>query len=97
MFYDKYLDEYYLEELYQNYDLNFLKSVDKENFDKIYNLFKNYKFDYIEDIILGYLDIFTLNDNVVKKKIEALKKALGDNYIDIIGEDMSYLEYIAKE
>ena len=61
MFYNKYLDDYYLEQLTQNYDLNFLKNIDKDNFDKVYNLFKDYKFDYIEDIILGYLDIFTMD------------------------------------
>lgn len=97
MFYTKYLDEDYAEELYDNYDVNVLNNVDKDNFDRIYNLFKEYKFDFIEDIILRYIEIFVLDYNTVEIRLNNLIKALGDNYIDIIGNDMSYLEYIVKD
>ena len=97
MFYDKYLDFDDIEELYDNYDVNVLNNIDKDNFDKIYNLFKEYKFDFIEDIILKYFDIFILEYKDVDNKLNRLVKALGDNYIDIIGNDMSYLEYIVRD
>lgn len=97
MFFDKYLDDFYLEELFQNYDINYLKNIDKNNFDKVYQLLKKYHFDYIEDIILGYLDIFTMDCDVIEKRILSLKKILGSNYVDKIGENMFYLEYIANE
>lgn len=97
MFYTKYLDEDYAEELYDNYDVNVLNNVDKDNFDRIYNLFKEYKFDFIEDIILRYIEIFVLDYNTVEIRLNNLIKALGDNYIDIIGNDMSYLEYIVRD
>lgn len=97
MFYDKYLDFDDIEELYDNYDVNVLNNIDKDNFDKVYNLFKEYKFDFIEDIILKYFDIFVLEYKDVDNKLNRLVKALGDNYIDIIGNDMSYLEYIVRD
>lgn len=97
MFYDKYLDFDDIEELYDNYDVNVLNNIDRDNFDKIYNLFKSYKFDFIEDIILKYFDIFILEYKDVNDKLNRLVKALGDNYIDVIGNDMSYLEYIVRD
>ena len=97
MFYDKYLDFDDIEELYDNYDVNVLNNIDKDNFDKIYNLFKEYKFDFMEDIILKYFDIFILEYKNVDNKLNRLVKALGENYIDIIGNDMSYLEYIVRD
>lgn len=94
MFYKKYLDEFYLGELFQNYDINYLKNVEEVNFGKVYNVLRKYHFDYIEDIILGYLEIFEMDPMIVEDKILKLKKILGDNYVDKIGEDLSYLEYI---
>ena len=97
MFYNKYLDFDDIEELYDNYDVNVLNNIDKDNFDKVYNLFKEYKFDFIEDIIVKYFDIFILEYKNVDDRLNRLVKALGDNYIDIIGNDMSYLEYIVRD
>ena len=59
-------------------------------------MLKKYNFDYIEDIILGYLEMFELNNDIVEKKINNLKKILGEDYKDIIGKDMTYLEYIIR-
>lgn len=96
MFYNKYLDDYYLEELFNNYDINYLKSINEEIFTKVYNIFKKYNFYYIEDIIENYLDLFTIDDKIIEEKILLLKKELGDNFVFIIGEDMSYLERLSK-
>lgn len=97
MFYTKYLDEDYIEELYENHDIEYLKNIDEDNFNEIYNLFKKYNFDFIEDIILRYIEIFVIDYNTVEIRLNNLIKALGDNYIDIIGNDMSYLEYIVRD
>lgn len=96
MFYEEYLNNEYIEESLSNYDINYLKNINEDNFKNIYNLFMEYKFDYIEDIILKYLEIFEIEYRIVEKKLNNLIKALGPNYIDIIGEDMTYLEYITK-
>lgn len=69
---------------------------DEENFIKIYNLFIKNKFNFIEDIILKYLEIFTLDYDKVNKKINDLKDSLGENYQTIISNDMKYLSQILE-
>ncbi len=96
MFYEKYLDDFYLEELFQNYDIDYLKNVDEKNFEEVYQVLKKFRIDYIEDIILGYLDIFVMKPDQVEKKLLNLKKVLGENFVKIIGDDLSYLEYIVR-
>lgn len=97
MFYDKYLDFDSLGELYQNYDIGYLKNIDENNFKKIYDLLEKYKFSYMEDIILRYLDIFLIDYTVVCERLGKLVKMLGNDYVDIIGENMVYLEYIIRD
>ena len=92
MFYDKYLDFDDIEELYNNYDVDVLNSIDEENFDKVYNLFKGYKFNCIEEFIVKYFDIFILDYKVVDNRLNRLVRALGSEYIDIIGNNIDYLE-----
>ena len=94
MFYDKYLDDYYLNELFNNYDINYLRSIDQNNFESVYQVLKKYNFYFIEDIIEEYLEIFEMDKNIVEKKILILKDRLGDDYVNIIGNDLSYLECI---
>lgn len=96
MFYDQYLDDFYLEELFQNYDLDYLKNIDQELFDQIYRLFCSYQIDFMEDIILKYFHIFQMDYELVKKRLFRLKIFLGDDFIFRLGEDLSYLEYIAN-
>ncbi len=96
MFYEKYLDDFYLEELFQSYDIDYLRNVDEKNFEAVYQVLKKFRIDYIEDIILGYLDIFGMKPDKVEEKLLNLKKALGENFIEIIGNDLSYLEYVVR-
>lgn len=94
MFLVKYLGDFNYREILDNYDENYLLQLDENNFIKIYNLFKKYKFYFINDIIVNYLEIFSLNDSVVESKILKLKEELGINFVYIIGNDMRYLEKI---
>jgi hypothetical protein len=96
VFYNKYLDDYYINEIFNNYDINFLRSIDEGQFISVYNIFKKYNFYYIEDIIENYLELFTMDSNIVEEKILLLKDKLGDNFVNLIGEDMTYLEEILK-
>ena len=57
MIFDKYLNDTYLDILYSNYNLDYLKSIDINNFIEIYNLLKNKGFYFIEDIIINYMPI----------------------------------------
>lgn len=92
MFLDKYLNPIYLDLLYDKYEEWYINQLDEFKFIKIYNLFKKYNFYFINDIIINYLEIFEYDQEIVNKGIIKLKEKLGDNFIYIIGNDMSYLE-----
>lgn len=94
MFLNKYINEFYLNLIYDNYEEDFINSLDEENFIKISNLFKNNNFYFINDIYLNYLEIFNLDYEEVFNKLEILKNKLGNNYNYIIGNDMRCLEFL---
>lgn len=94
MFLQKYVSEFYYNQILDNYKTEYLELLDEQNFLKIYKLFIEYKFYFIEDIILKYLEIFEMDYNVVKDKIELLRNRLGNNFVYIIGNNMNYLNEI---
>ena len=94
MFLDKYVSHLYLDIIYNNYDEEYLKLLDEENFIKIYELFRKYNFYFIEDIILNYLEIFEIDCEEVNNKILELKEKLGNEFVYIIGNNMTYLSEI---
>lgn len=97
MFLKKYLNEFYYNEVLDNYKEEYLSALEEEEFIEIYKLFKSYGFYFMEDIILKYLEIFTMDYDKVKNKIENLKNKLGNNFVYIIGNDMKYLNYIMED
>lgn len=96
MFIYKYVNDFYFSMVMFNYDTEYLNSLDEDNFVKIYNLFKKYKFYFIEDIVLNYLEIFSMEYDVVEEGMALLKDKLGDNFVKIIGSNMNYLDEIIK-
>ena len=56
MFLEKYVNSTYYNIILNNYNSEYLNSLDEDNFIKIYNLFKKYKFYFIDDIVLKYLE-----------------------------------------
>lgn len=94
MFINNYINSSNYKLLTETYDKEYLDNLDEENFIKIYNLFKEYKFYFIDDIILKYLEIFELDVEFVKNSIEKLKEELKDNFIFHIGHNLTYLEKI---
>lgn len=94
MFLEKYLNELYLNMLYDKYEDEYLNHLNETNFIKIYNLFKKYKFYFIKDIIVTYLEIFDLSETEVEEGILKLKDKLGSNFVYLIGNDLSILEEI---
>ena len=97
MFLEKYLDEFYYNMVLDNYEYEYLKTLDEDNFKEVYNLLKKYNFYFINDIILNYIEIFELDTNLLEEKLNILKEELGDNYIYIIGNNMRYLEALLEE
>lgn len=96
MFLEKYLNNIYLNMLYDKYEEDYINNLDESNFINIYNLFKEYQFYYIEDIIINYLEIFELPKEKVNISILKLKEHLGENFTYIIGNKPSYFDYILE-
>lgn len=94
MIFDKYLNDTYLDILYSNYNLDYLKSIDENNFIEIYNLLKSKGFYFIEDIIINYIDIFELDSYYLNKVLTYLEAKMGKNYIKKIGHNMTILNKI---
>ena len=94
MFLNKYVNDEYYEFILDEYDEGYLSTLDEEQFKIIYDLFKEYGFTYIEDIILKYLEIFEMEYGEVREKLEDLKTELGDNFIYIISNQLSLLDRI---
>ena len=90
----KYVSNVYYELILDTYDWVYLQSLDEKNFQKIYNLFKNLGFSFVDDIVLKYIEIFGLPEEEVLDKIETLKNTLGDNYKNIISNNMNILKYL---
>ena len=64
MFLEKYLDEFYYNMVLDNYEYEYLKTLDEDNFKEVYNLLKKYNFYFINDIILNILKE-ELGDNYI--------------------------------
>ena len=94
MFLNKYLDEFYYNLLLDTYEEEYLNDLDENNFIKIYNLLNEHNVYFINDIILNYIEIFFMEVQMVQEGLVTLKEKLGDNYINIIGNDMKYLQEI---
>lgn len=92
--FNKYLDDFYKEELLENYDKEFIDSLDINNGKKVLEILNKYNFYFIEDIILNYIEIFMMEANKVEEGILKLKDKLGENYLIKIGDDLSLLEEI---
>ena len=96
MFLEKYLDEFYYNMVLDNYEYEYLKILDEDNFKEVYNLLKKYNFYFINDMILNYIEIFELDTKLLEEKLNILKEELGDNYIYIIGNNTRYLEVLLE-
>ena len=97
MFLDKYLDDFYYDLVYENYDSSYLEGLDENNFKAVYNVFSKYSFYFINDIILNYIELFEMIPDDVEKGIINLYQKLGNNFVFIIGNDMKYLDEIVNE
>ena len=65
MFLKDYLNDVYYNQVIDNYEYEYLYNLNYDRFRKIYDILVKYNFDYIEDIILRYIELFELD---TKKK-----------------------------
>ena len=93
---NKYLDEFYTELVYDNYSKEYIESLDEENINKIIKVLEEYNCYFIEDIFANYINIFEMDDKILRKKLEYLKQEIGPNLMYVIGEDMTILDKIIE-
>lgn len=96
MFLNKYLNDIYIDLLYDTYNEQYINNLDEENFKKVYTVLKKEEFYFIDDIILKYLEIFEIDSNCVLKAINDIREILGSNYVKIIGNNLSIMDKIIE-
>lgn len=92
MFLENVLSDINFSLILDKYDNEYLESLDPYRFASIYNIFINNKFYFIEDLIVKYLEMFTLDENVILNAIDDLILKYDDDYIYYIGKDLSILD-----
>ena len=92
MFLEKYIDSEKLNTIYNTYEEVYLNSLDEDNFKRVYNLLNRNNFFFIDDIIVNYLELFEIEAVYVNMALYQIKKILGDNYIDIIANNMTLID-----
>lgn len=88
MFIENYLDDIHKKLLHENYSEIYLNSLDESLFEENYKLLSFMRFYYIDDLIVRYLEIFEYETGYILTKVLELKKNLGIDYIDKIGENL---------
>lgn len=96
MFLEKYLNPTYLHLVYNNYEDFYLKSLNEENFYKVYILLKQNNFYFIEDIILNYLELFEIDVEYVENAILDVKAVLKEDFVNKIGKNMEIIDKIIE-
>ena len=94
MFLDKYLDNLRLKILYTNYNEDYLNSLEESSFKEVYTLLKEKGFNYTNDIILNYLELFTIDKKYVEKSLNEISSLIKDNYIEYLGKNMSLFDKV---
>ena len=96
MFLHKYLNSLYLDLVYSNYEVDYINSIDEDNFNKVYVLLKNNNFYYIDDIILNYLELFKIDEKYIYYAICDIKSIIGNNFVQIIGKNMTLIDKLIE-
>ena len=97
MFIETILNEFNMTLILDKYDKEYLESLNPYKFANIYNIFINNKFYFIEDLVINYLEIFSLDEEIILDAIDSIKNKYGDNYIYYLGKDLSILDNAINE
>ena len=86
------LDDIDIKVLNENFDKEMINKLEEENVAKIYNYLVSNGVYYAKDIFISSLDLFLWPSDEFIEKFEKLKKELGSDYINLLGEDSSLIE-----
>ncbi len=81
-----------MENTYDKYETSVLKNIDMKNLDAIVEFLKGKNMDFIDELIIDYLDLFLIPYNEFVKKYNKLEEKYGENLVEKIGNDMNILE-----
>ena len=81
-----------VEEILNKYEPSVLKNMDENNMNKIIEYLLAEKVDYIDELLMGYLDIFLIDIEEFKVRFNNLKTKYGNNLVTLIKEDLNILE-----
>lgn len=81
-----------MENTYNKYETSVLKNIDMKNLDAIVEFLKGKNMDFIDELIIDYLDLFLIPYNEFVKKYNKLEEKYGENLVEKIGNDMNILE-----
>ena len=86
------LDNLDIKILRENFDDDTINKIDMDNISKIIVYLKKNGVYYFKDLFLLSLDLFLLPVDEFITRFEKLKKILGDNFVDELGENYSLIE-----
>ena len=92
-----YLDEIDIKILRENFDEEMIQQMDEENIDRILDYLEKNDIDYAKDLLISSLDLFLLPAENFIKQFEKLKKELGDDFAEKLGEDSSLIEIMYQD
>ena len=87
-----FIDEIDKKILKENFSEDLIKQIDIDNAIKIFNYLKDNDVFYAKDLFLNSFDLFLLPCEIFINKFEYLKKVLGNDFVDKLGEDKSLIE-----
>lgn len=81
-----------IEEILNKYEPTVLKNLDENNMNKIIDYLLSEKVNYIDELLMNYLDIFLIDIDEFKNRFNNLKIKYGNNLVDLIKIDLNILE-----
>jgi len=90
MFYDNFLTMEEKVLMKDNYS-SVLECIDNNNALIIIEILKEHKCDFLNDLIINYLEIFLVKPKIFETRLMTLKEEIGESYMNIIKNNLNLL------
>ena len=91
------LDDMDMMVLRENFDEEVINQMDEENIHRILEYLESNDVYYANDLLISSLDLFLLPAESFIKQFEKLKKRLGSDFVEKLGEDSSLIEIMYED
>jgi hypothetical protein len=89
MFLLKYLNDIEYDLLLNKYDEEIISSINENNFEINYRYLVSKKIFFVNDLVLKYLEIFSLDNSVIVKTVGLMEEKYGKDYRFYVGNNIS--------